>query len=149
MIGTQRSWTDASAVCVANGMQLVSIETPEENAYIAIDLTNHGGFRSRKLLRNLNLTTYFICGDFDFLGFPAIDGSHNLFWTSGSDAEFDGEWIWTATGLPITYFSWYGSSPDGRPGEDYLYINCNLPGKWDDWRDDDFFETFTACEASI
>ena len=134
----QRSWTEAGIFCQSKGMKLVSIETAEENDLITADQTTHG---------RPDGETY-VLYSVDNLSWLNILGFINsYFWTSGSDAAKEGEWIWTATGQPITYFNWCSSCPDNRTDEDYLILVGFQVGIWDDWFDIND-SRYTACESS-
>ena len=57
------------------------------------------------------------------------------YWTSGSDAEVEGQWVWTSTGQPLAFFNWYPGAPNnGYDDEDYLYIGFGGSPQWNDLR---------------
>ena len=77
---THRNWWDSSARRHSRSMQLVSIETLEE----------------QQLLQLLIVTVRAQYSS-DFI--PGLDFG---WWTSGSDAANEGVWIWSASGQPVS-----------------------------------------------
>lgn len=80
LIFTHQNWWDSSARCQSRSMNLVSIETLEEQQLLQILIVT---------VRAQHST--------DFI--PGLDFG---WWTSGSDAANEGVWIWSATGQPVT-----------------------------------------------
>jgi len=76
---THRNWWDAARFCQANSMQLLSLETAQEQQMIM-------GLIVNVRVRN---SAYFV---------PGLDFG---WWTSGSDEAAEGQWIWTGTGRPV------------------------------------------------
>ena len=113
--------------------------------------------RAANPLENIRTTTFYCAHLFCIflnLGYKAHD-SGTSFWTSGSDARVEGEWIWTATGQPVSFTNWRPSEPNdlkyGPNGEDYLIMSFAFPGKWNDVPDDRKpygYRTYTICESN-
>jgi hypothetical protein len=66
-----------------------------------------------------------------FLNFKAY------FWTSGSDKQTEGHWIWESSGLNLNpgFTNWSDGQPDNAGGnEDCLHLNRNSGGRiaWND-----------------
>jgi C-type lectin domain family 10 protein A len=71
------------------------------------------------------------------------------FWTSGSDKQLEGKWIWESTGLNLYpgYANWADTQPDNaEDNEDCMYINLNRNGRigWNDFACSGLFDAI--CE---
>ena len=100
----KQTWKEADRWCRDGDMQLVSVETREEQLKLA-----------------------------DFLASMA-NGTALAFWTSGSDVEKEGQWVWTATGDELAYTNWAPRQPDNSEGvQHHLVIDADTF----QWYDDD------------
>lgn len=65
-------------------------------------------------------------------------------WTSGSDQDTEGEWIWTATNERLNYTNWAKRQPNGEDKENYLLLKP-LGLYWDD-KEGQYDNEFFICE---
>ena len=70
------SWSEANAACLANSLQLASVQSAAENAMLV----------------------------------TAAAG--NRVWIGGTDAAFEGMWVWSPSGTPLSYTNWALPQPD-------------------------------------
>ena len=63
-----------------------------------------------------------------FLNFKAY------FWTSGSDKQTEGHWIWESSGLNMNpgFTNWSDGQPDNEGNEDCLHLNFGGRRAWND-----------------
>jgi len=107
---TQKSWQGALENCKKMGLDLVAIETKEENDLIVEEIKK-------------------LSSDPDF--FKPYQGLVNSFWTSGNDIAREGAWNWATTGGPVAMERelWHGDGeccpPDGDDAQ-----NCQLIFAW-------------------
>ena len=105
-------------------MSLVSIETEDEGNLIQKEITKKSSYLkyATKFIINIAYWSWHI-----FSGFVG----HFWWWTSGSDEEFEGDWLWTATGEPFNYDNWtLGITPNNFGGvEHYLQVYAG----WSPW----------------
>ena len=64
----------------------------------------------------------------------------NRAWIGGTDAASEGTWVWSPSGMPLSYTNWHSGQPDNRGpsrNEDCLEFNwgpsgTSGTGKWND-----------------
>uniref|UniRef100_T1IUA7 C-type lectin domain-containing protein n=1 Tax=Strigamia maritima TaxID=126957 RepID=T1IUA7_STRMM len=97
-------WVDAFKHCATLDSQLVSIETVEESFAI-------------------NLHLYYKHGQ-----------TQVSYWTSGSDAYQEDDYIWMSKGKPFTYSNWCANEPNNDGNEDCIHLNYYPSGTtcWND-----------------
>lgn len=116
------SWYQAMQFCKYHNMDLVSIETQEENEFLSNQMkTFFGG------------------------------GSEYWFWTSGTTLS-NNHWVWMNTGRPIVYANWFPNQPDNAGSSEhclearYIYTNTDL--KWND-NNCEGAQLHFICEAPV
>jgi len=118
-----RTWATSQAFCSTYQMALVSVETEEENDLIVSELNSRG--------------------------FQANKNGANTFWTSGSDAANEKQFVWTATGQPFDYTNWAAGSPDNTASHDYVGMNAGATAQWNDLANNNIGRNiFTICESN-
>lgn len=111
----EKSWTDALKVCTELGMQLVAIQTAEQQR--AIEQFLHKRiWGSRKTV---------------------LDNVYWYLWTSGADVDSDGNFEWKTINKPVTFTSWGVGEPNGGTGESCIELRYVSSGsdrdlKWND-----------------
>ena len=71
----------------------------------------------------------------------------NRIWTSGTDVDVEGHFVWSETGKPLQYTNWRRNQPDNAgKKEDCLEICHDHQWKWNDHQCRDY-KTFFICEA--
>lgn len=122
----QTDWFTANIFCRYHGLQLASVETAEQNAYIGKLIVENGEshFLNNKLLTlNPNYTNYTKCL---VLGYGS-----EFFWTSGADLHKEGDWTWYSSGNKFQYKDWHPNQPDNaNKNENCMHIWNNQ--KWND-----------------
>jgi hypothetical protein len=75
-------------------------------------------------------------------------GTHNFWWTSGSDVEVENKWVWTATGQPVQYTKWRSGEPNNLKGNEH-YIGIRVEGRtveWLDFPEENWTIIYAICE---
>ncbi|XP_023932905.1 uncharacterized protein LOC112042508 [Lingula anatina] len=107
----QTDWVSANKMCRdLHAANLVSIESQAEQNF----LKNH--IKRNKLK-------------------PEIPYKHWGFWTSGTDLDKEGVWIWHGTKRPVTFSAWGGNQPDNnycRLPEGCMHMVGSYDFKWND-----------------
>ncbi|XP_050518116.1 macrophage mannose receptor 1-like [Diabrotica virgifera virgifera] len=113
------TWYQAMLHCNSLNMDLVSIETKQENDFL---------FNQMKAL----------------LG----DLSEYQFWSSGTTLPYD-KWVWMTSGRPIFYTNWEAGEPNNGPNEHCLEIKYIYKRglTWNDVKQD--VKSHALCEAKI
>ena len=62
-----------------------------------------------------------------------------------SDEKVEGSWVYTSSGLPLTYFHWNGPEPNGRTGENC--VKSYSSGFW--WDVSCSAKSITLCEKLL
>ncbi|CAG9855092.1 unnamed protein product [Phyllotreta striolata] len=110
----------AMQFCKFHGMELVSIESKDENDFL-----------------HEALSKFLTAGDY-------------LFWSSGIKVEPDNRWEWMGTGKPISYFNWLAGQPGNTATERYLelrHLNANREIVYNDQVVTQ--ANYAICEVSI
>ena len=93
--------------------------------------------------------TFSLSAFFYFKGFQANKNGANTFWTSGSDAANEKQFVWTATGQPFDYTNWAAGSPDNTASHDYVGMNAGATAQWNDLANNNIGRNiFTICESN-
>ena len=91
----------------------MSIETEEEEGHLHDLISNYG-----KLVQFLS---FHFCNNSD-LGY-----NYEYWWTSGSDRNEEGKWLWTSSGKEFTYNNWGHHQPNGGNEQNYLQLERRVP----------------------
>lgn len=67
-----------------------------------------------------------------------------MWWTSGSDNEKEGEWIWKATGQRFNFSHWINGQPFVSDKHNYLQFSKQRDLRWFDRKIEE--EKFSICE---
>ncbi|XP_072401351.1 C-type lectin mosGCTL-7-like [Diabrotica undecimpunctata] len=116
---TEGTWFQAMEFCKSLNMDLVSIETEEENDFLLDQMI-------------------------DFFG----DAPEYRFWTSGTTLAYN-KWVWMGTGRPILYANWESGEPNNLGNNDTCleisYYKKSL--QWNDIDQNE--KLYAICEARI
>lgn len=63
--------------------------------------------------------------------FAQLGGNHYLLWLGLRDTATEGTFIW-ADGTPLSYANWQDGEPNNINNEDYVAMNDDNTGKWND-----------------
>ena len=66
-------------------------------------------------------------------------------WIGGSDERVEGNWSYSSSGLPLTYFHWNGGEPNGGTTENCIWSHSN--GYWIDVSC--YYLSVTICEKVL
>jgi hypothetical protein len=58
-------------------------------------------------------------------------GGTEYFWIGLTDQQVEGVFLWS-NGDPLTYTNWVPGEPNNEFDEDYVLMNWNFPGGWND-----------------
>jgi len=110
------NWYGANNFCRANGLRLVTVLTPTEDALLD------------QLMQQFSTQ---VSTTRDVLW-------KNGYWTSGNNLANNSVWVWASTGTPITWFDWFPDQPSNYQGTQncivaWTYIPFDQNAiKWDD-----------------
>ena len=117
----QKNWNASIRYCKSRGMDLVSLESPEEWFQVAEMLR-------KKKSKSTTGTSYRTASTTRRLGYY---GTH--FWTAGTFDEAEEQWVWSSSGEALNFTNWQRGQPDNKDvSEQVLIIRGEEPFHWND-----------------